>query len=92
MESRKAILRVFASIFLLVGVLSLVKQIFLWSYYINHAPDSPKPSLGRTYPLVVHKNTVYLTRAENESVNGPWMLIAVSGVGIFLVLLRFSRS
>ena len=68
-----------------IGAISLAWQIQLEYHYTRTAPHFPEPSIGRIYPLTVHSQTVYLTKAESDMANGPWMLIMLVGLGLFLL-------
>lgn len=79
-------------LFIAIGACSLAWQLYLWFFYLSIAPHSPAPAAGRVYPMHFHDEVVYLTRQENDRVNGPWMLITIGAGGLFLLSARKIES
>jgi hypothetical protein len=45
---------------------------YLQYEYVYTRPETPKPEVGRIYPLNVHGTVVYLTYEENWQINASW--------------------
>lgn len=75
-----------------VGIGSLVWQIHLWFLYLAICPQKPEPSTGHIYPLQVHEQIVYLTRAQSQRANGPWLYITFVSIAVFIGVVGTLKS
>jgi hypothetical protein len=86
-------LRALPLLFFAIAAGAIGWQFYLWFYYLSVAPRSPIPANGEVYPLQVHKEIVYLTKKQNDEVNGPWMLISIGAIaGAIITAKKFIGS
>ena len=92
LERKPFVLKVLAMLSWVVGIASLGWQIYLWFLYLSICPQKPQPTTGHIYPLQVHEQIVYLTKAQAHRVDGPWVYITFGSIAIFIIIATKLKS